>query len=299
MIVYTAPTFFRSDDVIDIGLGTTDSAGIALGPTFGETSAAYGARLFGLSSKRGRVMAGLLALDACTITCGALVAEGSYRTALAAALVTRGATLGGERPRVTLPFDCAWRGCDRLIDTGQALCAEHWCALPFDVQRGLLATYTENQRTTGLCTPAWMRWMDLAFEILDVCENGMPDYLAEARRAGDKAFHEGLNPNVKQTRFSAEEQEAMWAAWDEAINAKERLNAWMKAPAQSGTPPVVACTFTAPVPAPPPKPKPGPRPPPPPRMGQHDLLSADEIGPRVESAKPRRKRGGWQFTDGK
>lgn len=276
VIVYTAPIFFLGADVVDIALGTTDAAGIVLAPMFGETLTQYAARLFGLSQTRGRVISGLLALDSITLTCMCLDAETCHRTTLARALISRGAIAGGERPRETVPFTCNVRLCDRTIDTGQALCAEHWCALPFDLQRELLATYTENQRYTGLCSPRWMRAMDQAVCVIGEVENGIPDVYGDALRKQDKAWHDAMNPPGKvalptgmrtRDRFTFKANGETVATYEFATTATEqdeRQDARETA-AQSGP--------SVPAPS---GPKPRPKTP----------------------AKPR-KRGGWQFSEGK
>lgn len=276
MIVYTAPLFFRGADALDIGQGTTDAAGIVLAPTFGETLSQYAARLFGLSQARGRVFSGLLALDTITLTCTCLDAETCHRTTLAWALISRGAIAGGERPRETVPFICGVRLCDRIIDTGQALCAEHWCMLPFDLQRELLATYTENQRYTGLCSPRWMRAMDQAVCVIGEVENGIPDVYGNALRKQDNAWHDAMNPPGKadlptgmrtRDRFAFKANGETVATYEFATTATEQDEKQdaRETAAQSGPS----------VPAPP-GPKPRPKAP----------------------AKPR-KRGGWQFSGGK
>ncbi len=273
MIVYTASLFYAQNDAVDVALGTADPIGRVLAPSFGESLAQYHMRLFGLSQARGRAMSTLLERDVVTLVCTCLGANDCHRTTLALALLARGAMMGGERPRDVVPFDCGVRACVRRVDAGQALCAEHWCMLPFDLQRSLLESYTENQRYTGLCTPTWMRVMGDAMRCIAHQEGddavlaidpktGLPGYLARVREEQDKAWRA---PKLKRGQLPT--QAFYDAMWEAALGARDADPYVPEKRAGAAHASVAACVFTTP----PPKP----------------------------AAKPRAKRGGWQFSDGK
>ncbi len=291
MIVTTAPLFYSGPGRVDIAPLTPDPIGRAVGPAFGETLGGYAARLFALNRERGRVFSGLLALDRVVVVCSCLDATTCHRTTLAAALVRLGAEGGTERPRIPLAaFACAVKFCGAIVDTGHALCSSHWCRLPFDLQRQLHDTYTEGQRYTGLQSRAGMAAMGDALALIAESAEGLPaylaldasgepGYLAETRRAQDKAWRTEMAPRGKRGP-DLDSYADMWRAavgdrWDapepEAPKAPE-LPALVVQPPRD----LAAIVAAAPPPAP-----------------RAPAKVAAKTAP-----KPNAKRGGWKFSEG-